>query len=437
MAKPKAKAKPAKPGAGKPRSGKAKPLAATARATAADAKHVSVRMYNVGFGDSFLLSFPAPDRPRWVLIDCGVHPSGPGPRAIGDVVGDILADVTRGGNARIDVVIATHRHADHVSGFGDARWDDVEVGEVWMPWTENPKDPEGRTILEKQSKASKHLAMTPGLAPEVKALADNQLVNADAMATLHGGFRGNAARRFLPERDKPPRFESPQLPGVTVHVLGPSFDPDVIRDMNPGKNEAYLARLSQDAATGDKPLLPFAETWRFPSNALPDFMRPLALRDPDVARIANLNELDLFGVAVALEGAVNGTSLVLLFEIGRASLLFCGDAQWGTWKAIYDDTETRALVAKTTFYKVGHHGSHNATYPKLVDQLGGFLGMVSTRAKTKDWDIPRRPLLVALRAESELRHASPVIRSDRADVPDPDGVDRDAANRYVDTKVRI
>ena len=41
---------------------------------------VSVRMYNVGFGDSFLLTFPADDRPRRVLVDCGNHAAGPPPK---------------------------------------------------------------------------------------------------------------------------------------------------------------------------------------------------------------------------------------------------------------------------------------------------------------------------------------------------------------------
>jgi len=398
------------------------------KAVAADAKHVTVRMYNVGFGDSFLVSFPGPDRARWVLIDCGVHPSGPGPRKIADVAGDIIADVTRGGDKRIDVVIATHRHADHVSGFDDERWDEVEVGEVWLPWTENPKDPAGRKIVEAQSKAAQHLAMSA--APEVKALADNQLVNAAAMATLKSGFAGTPLRRYLPARGEPAVFQTAALPGVTVHVLGPSFDRDVIRNMNPGKNEAYLAQV--ELAPGS--VVPFADSWRHLRGALPSYIADvasLAISDDDVKRIEELGELDLFAVAVALEAAVNNTSLVLMFELGRAFLLFSGDAQWGTWQVIYDDPALRELVAKTTFYKVGHHGSHNATFPKLVELLGDFLGMVSTRAKTKDWDIPRPPLLEALRGQS------PVVRSDREDIADPTGVKRDAENHHVDAKVRI
>jgi glyoxylase-like metal-dependent hydrolase (beta-lactamase superfamily II) len=98
-------------------------------------KAISIRMYNVGFGDSFLLRFPGTDRERKVLIDCGVHASGPGPHPMSEVVDQIIQDVSDGGKPAIDLVIATHRHRDHVLGFESAKWQDVEVGEVWMPWT--------------------------------------------------------------------------------------------------------------------------------------------------------------------------------------------------------------------------------------------------------------------------------------------------------------
>ena len=69
------------------------------------AESISVRMYNVGFGDCFLLRFPSADGPRTVLIDRGVHFKGKGPRPIAKIVDDIIADVTSNGTARIDVVI--------------------------------------------------------------------------------------------------------------------------------------------------------------------------------------------------------------------------------------------------------------------------------------------------------------------------------------------
>ena len=72
-----------------------------------------------------------------------------------------------------------------------------------------------------------------------------------------------------------------------------------------------------------------------------------------------------------LDSRTNNTSLVLAFEFidsGRV-LLFAADAQVGNWLSWHDlewtvdgKTVTAAdLLARTVYYKVGHHGSDNAT----------------------------------------------------------------------------
>ena len=44
---------------------------------------------------------------------------------------------------RLDVLVATHEHWDHLSGFEQARelFDESKVGQVWVAWTEDPEDP--------------------------------------------------------------------------------------------------------------------------------------------------------------------------------------------------------------------------------------------------------------------------------------------------------
>jgi hypothetical protein len=79
-------------------------------------------------------------------------------------------------------------------------------------------------------------------------------------------------------------------------------------------------------------------------------------------------------------------------------LLFAADAQWGSWNAAMKDPASRAVLARTTFYKVGHHGSHNATPRELIEDLipGPFTAMVST-CHVKQWpNIPRGPLIDAM-----------------------------------------
>src|SRR5689334_3541728 len=100
--------------------------------------YVTIRMYNVGFGDAFLVRIPDGNTERRILFDCGSIEAAEGVE-MKDIVEQIIADVTDADDvARIDVVVGTHRHKDHVSGFANPAWADVEVKEVWMPWTEDP-----------------------------------------------------------------------------------------------------------------------------------------------------------------------------------------------------------------------------------------------------------------------------------------------------------
>jgi hypothetical protein len=90
-------------------------------------------------------------------------------------------------------------------------------------------------------------------------------------------------------------------------------------------------------------------------------------------------------LALKIDGDVNNTSLVLAIELpvpGRHVLLFAADAQVGNWLSWHDQrypvlapVDGKPVVAKdgepsesaqdilsrVILYKVGHHGSHNAT----------------------------------------------------------------------------
>lgn len=433
-------------------------------------------MYNLGFGDCFLLTFPAPDRPRKVLIDCGYHTAGPPPRPLKEIVRRIIQDLTEQGEPRIDLVVCTHRHQDHVRGFELAdEWARVRVGEVWMPWTEHPTDREARRIREAQAKRALDLraalAGATGLGvserERIEAIIDNSLTNALAMGVLHHGFTGAPEVRFLPGSEADGTLErtasTPLLPGVKVHVLGPARDKGIIRDMDPPQDEAYLRAAR--AVGGGLPLdvdlhrwavspagselrpwfdrmtaqargLPTAEPVR---TIHPEFLArwfsSLELSWSDLKKVNGIGENDPLLAAVALDAAVNGTSLMLVFEIGRACLVFPGDAQWGTWRRALADPAWRALLGRTTFLKVGHHGSHNATPVQLVEEVlpVDLLAMVPTRTTKKFEDIPRRPLLDALRAK--LGSADRLARSDDQVVQPPFG--GAPAEGYIDAVVPL
>lgn len=390
---------------------------------------VRVRMYDVGFGDAFTISIEQSGATKTVLVDCGSIKQGR--RPMSEVVKALIADLPRvGGNPRLDLIVATHRHKDHVSGFGQAAWSQVDVGEVWMPWTEHPTDPVAKRIRETQAAVALALQKQIGrldsaglrklgLSVAHREIAANALSNAKAMHTLHHGFLdGGGVRRFLPTRSASTFSRRPTVLGrkTLVHVLGPTRDELVIRDMDPPSGQSYLAaRAAAARGAGERRRsAPFHARWMRSASELrrEPSLAHLALDDAWLAQVERSLEIDVFEALVQLEKAVNGTSLMLVFEIGGLCLLFPGDAQWGTWNAAMSHTGKRALLERTRFLKIGHHGSHNASPRRFVDELLPAEGdaMASVQPISQWPEIPREPLLAALAA----RHFA-VARSDAID----------------------
>ncbi|HEX3149984.1 MAG TPA: hypothetical protein VHR66_18040 [Gemmataceae bacterium] len=115
---------------------------------------VKVRMYRQGFGDCFLLSF-FQDKKRifTMLIDCGIKLNTKSKEVpIEKVIADLKATLTPDGAAKpkLDVLVATHEHWDHIAFFHPTRFpdffNDFEIGQVWLAWTEDPDDKEAATI---------------------------------------------------------------------------------------------------------------------------------------------------------------------------------------------------------------------------------------------------------------------------------------------------
>jgi len=372
-----------------------------------------VRMYDVGFGDCFLVTIPTSKGDRTILFDCGSVKKGT--RSMEDVVKTLIADV----GSRIDVVVCTHRHKDHIAGFAREEWKDVDVGEVWMPWTESD-EPEAIRIREAQLRLalaldtalskSKALAATPeqrALLEDAHELALNATGNANAMSTLHEGFKGRreVPRRFLPEKDKDgnilDKLTSELLPGLTIHVLGPSRDESVIRDMDPPAGKSYMQLVSSGNGDSDAPE-PFHTDWWAEGERV-------VIPQDDKQHIKDYSDGFSAAVAASLDSAVNGTSLMLMLQFHDTYLLFPGDAQWGTWDAAMQNKKFRRMMERISFYKIGHHGSHNATPKEFVEKTIGqnVISMAST-STMKNWPhIPLPELMASLGAHG------PLIRSDQ------------------------
>lgn len=425
-------------------------MAQTNKSTTNDKKNnrIRVRMYRVGFGDCFLLSLPAGKKDsgehRHFVIDCGVHGRG-NIRTIERAVENI-AEVTGG---RIAAVIATHSHQDHISGFSE-KFSEFEIGEVWLPWSENPKDELAIKWGKKQAalvnQLERHFAAQAKLgaaesstAEREKALAalvnlssgeeSMQLLvnhfktgskgllaafasltsNAKAMQLLKSGFNVGAKVRYLEAGNN--LKDAAGVPGLEVRVLSPPRDEKFLAKMDPPKDQRYLRMDDAGNISDANRLAPFTQKWMIDYQG--KSLKPPLTADEEKALQNQLSDTSLDGLAFALDSAKNNTSLVTLFIYGGQYLLFPGDAQYGNWK-YWLDKEADDILPQINFLKVAHHGSHNAMPKDALEKMstGGFAAMVSTQSVP--WDsIPRVPLMERLDQQTKQK----IVRSDWIDIP--------------------
>jgi beta-lactamase superfamily II metal-dependent hydrolase len=516
--------------------------------------HLVVRMYRQGLGDCFLLAFGGVDNAaRYMLIDCGVHTrQKDGTRRLGEVLEDLV--VATGGH--LDVVVATHEHADHLSGFvqkgSPFLSQKLTVGELWLAWTEKVGDQQADTLREKRGTARAVIAKAVKEARQRNAAVladttaglndfestDEQSVDWDAAGRLlaeraAAGSREAAAQRVQQmldgtlgegngvgvaaaakkERKKPTSnelalgllaalashveyanpgkvLELPYPDQGRCFVLGPPRDPLFLKkdlptkignrsEGNGGKEgqykEVYLSgedggqafqlspALGADTRSSGLPdgvpadsRFPFDVAhrrrfekarlqWTGGARTVPEQTRELFknhyLTGGDWRRI----DADWLGtaeeLALNLDSDTNNTSLVLALEWGPVGegpvLLFPGDAQvgnWLSWRKQDYQVERRTIKAddllkRTIVYKVGHHGSHNATVRRdpgqttaehplgvpfgleLMDNIIALIPVDREAAERKmpiSWDMPYAPLYKKLRDKAQRR----VLRSD-------------------------
>lgn len=437
---------------------------------------IRVRMYRVGFGDFFVVTLlDANAQPLHILVDCGVFK---GTSQSGDLhsieaaVGDMAA-LTGG---RLELVVVTHRHADHIAGFARcaAVFKKMTVGAVWMPIWESEYEPVavkfqaelvrtafalqrhffalGAAASPEQRSALQFMENATGAAGAAAAGSNDA-----ALALLKRGFAG-VTPKYYKANDKPEVPAALVEAGLAAKVLGPPPLDDLqlmkLMDLQKGVGQ-YLAEEAGDEAGAGRP---FAGEWEIaPAEALaspgayaPESFREwtaprkswgdVTLAEARAGRVRMEKALQASQPIAALMAAkqlnsfLNNQSLVLLFTFKGRNLLFVGDAQAGNWEHWLFETDTpdkkgsatvaaaaQKLLASLDFYKVGHHGSGNATPKAAADLMTGeghkFAAMCSTEAHvygtedpedpSKGTEVPRGPLLDKLASRAAL------VRSDQ------------------------
>ncbi len=403
---------------------------------------VAIRTYQVGFGDCFLLSFTYDKGvEKHVLIDFGstkLPPKAPKGRMM-----DIALDIEKRTKGKLHAVVATHRHQDHVSGFATATGGKgpgdvirrLKPDYVVQPWTEDPKlAPNATAPAVAKSDRGKHIASLSAMHDIARqALQISKRVRSmdkelrDQLSFLGEDNIGNpsAVKNLMTMATKKAVYVNAGSPavfdkglGVKVHVLGPptvkqskaitkqkSSDPDQFWQLR-----AAAANVAAPSTGGDVPTL-FPRYVQSKGPSYPIDARWLVFHSRAVQGD------QLLQIVRTLDKAMNNTSVILVFEFGDKRLLFPGDAQIENWEFALAQKKSRALLATVDLYKVGHHGSRNATpkelwglfkkrSPNKTDKKR-MLSLMSTLehkhgSEKSNTEVPRRTLVTALERETNL-----------------------------------
>lgn len=224
---------------------------------------------------------------------------------------------------------------------------------------------------------------------------------------------------FLNPGDGP--LAVPRSKGIHAYVLGPPRNENLLVDEDPKGAEGFpdddepSFTFRAAAGSGSKPSsTPFSS--RFATPMEKELHEPETFfsihygRDaegandadrvetPDNAPWRRIEQEWLYSaeqLALQLNRGINNTSLVLAFELPKSKkvLLFAADAQRGNWiswtENEWDNAGTtvtaRDLLGRTVLYKVGHHGSHNATLAGTAQDEYANLSWMGTGSAAREF----------------------------------------------------
>ncbi|NND74085.1 MAG: hypothetical protein HKN44_03675 [Ilumatobacter sp.] len=413
---------------------------------------VRIRMYQMGFGDAFMLTFEYPEplddgrAERHMLVDFGSTRYAKRGFDISGVAEQIATD----SNGELDVVVVTHRHKDHMSGFSSKKsgavLDKLHPKLVVQSWTEDPQaatDATGVTRVGEQS-----LRFTNALV-SAQALADsvhhdlleqkkrarsfrgisNELLGAVEQQTMavigEDGLTNAKAYKRLAKWSKDGDCEflcygakskiPDYIPGITVDVLGPPTvdQHSEVTGARSKDKEYWMLHGQLYAQSKQTGALGAAGFKRVSKSELAVPAGPVRWLASKMQR-QQIN--NLLRIVRELDDSLNNTSLILSIRAGDKHMLLPGDAQIENWnyslhasdgsRGGLSAEEARELLKTVDFYKVSHHGSRNGTPRTLLQKLWGdnddrdLVALMGTKKKvhggSEQTAVPRETLIEAL-----------------------------------------
>lgn len=329
-----------------------------------------IRAYNVGCGDCIYVRIPGPDGGFNILIDCGKKGDTELLKKAIDHLATELPVGSTPERRRLDLIVATHRHEDHIKGFDPNWFENIEVKNIWLSVAMDPKHPQATGVNALHALATRAMRALSengqALSPDVEMLASMYGVGNDAADEL-------LMKRLPATNGIKPKFvhsgmkHDLKLPaGTKLHILAPEKDVD----------HFYLGEELDTTLNG--------------FNGLTAALSPTATAVPTSAtQPANISASDFrvlqsrmlsnaLAFAAKESSIQNNLSVVLLIEWKGRRLLFVGDAEWdgefkagkhnGSWNVMWEKHRKKHLKTPVDFLKIGHHGSINATPPPASEK---------------------------------------------------------------------
>ena len=330
---------------------------------------LSVRIYNVEFGDAILVSVPDRDSNdvvtmRHILIDCGnalIESKGGHDEVFNCIISDVLKKLD---GCPLDLYVMTHEHMDHIQGlpYCESKFynqtenqlrDLLKTRFAWLTvssakeyYTDGSHPEAAKRLSETLSMYEKVdnclnviKASGENLSEELLLLWKNN--NPRKTANCVEYLRGLAKETFFVSRGFGVGNAHP-FNEAKFEIWGPEND-----------TASYSSKMQSHSVALE------ATAHLNSSKERTSFSDVTPLPGVDGSAFYNLVDMrkNALESLLSIDQNTNNSSVVFLLEWRGYRLLFTGDAERLSWKKM----DEAKVLKPVHFIKVGHHGSYNGT----------------------------------------------------------------------------